>query len=221
MSNEVAPMAPMPVHRNTDDPLWRTLWNAYEPVITALRRIPLVTNVESGNMFAITAELTDGSYLWITSAEDLPIDLGALEGFHVKRLHDDTPTIDELVYDSTDGGEQSEHGNNVVPLIQAITAFVTERRLAPRVIDLVSGPCPGRADDRLMTGTEAVPSNAAEETGMGRCACIIAHPQDDDERARVRAALDNALATNDAHAVFVVCMQLLSPCPARYEAVAR
>lgn len=138
MSNEPAPLAPMPVHNNTDDPLWRTLWNAYKPVITALRRIPLVTNVESGNMFAITAELTDGSYLWIASVEDLPIDRGALEGFHVKRVHDDNPTVDELVYDSTDSGEQSEHGNNVVPLIQAITAFVTERRLAPRVIDLVS-----------------------------------------------------------------------------------
>ncbi|WP_405613274.1 hypothetical protein [Streptomyces sp. NBC_00076] len=138
MSNELAPMAPMPVHNNTDDPLWRTVWNAYEPVITALRRIPLVTNVESGNMFAITAELTDGSHLWISSVEDLPIDPGALEGFHVKRVHDDTPTVDELVYDSTDSGDQSEHGNNVVPLIQAITSFVTERRLAPRVIDLVS-----------------------------------------------------------------------------------
>lgn len=138
MSNDLALMAPMPVHNNTDDSLWRTLWNAYEPVITALRRIPLVTNVESGNMFAITAELTDGSYLWISSVEDLPIDPGALEGFHVKRVHDDNPTVDELVYDSTYGGEQSEHGNNVVPLIQAITTFATERRLAPRVIDLVS-----------------------------------------------------------------------------------
>ncbi|MFM9493659.1 hypothetical protein ACKI1Q_08475 [Streptomyces galilaeus] len=138
MSNDLAPMAPMPVHNNTDDPLWRTLWNAYESVITALRRIPLVANVESGNTFAITAELTDGSYLWISSVEDLPIDPGALEGFHVRRIHDDNPTTDELVYDSTDGGEQSEHGNNVVPLIQAITAFVTERSLAPRVIDLIS-----------------------------------------------------------------------------------
>ncbi|MCX5328108.1 hypothetical protein [Streptomyces sp. NBC_00140] len=138
MSNDQAPMAPMPVHNNTDDSLWRTLWNAYEPVITALRRIPLVTNVESGNMFAITAELTDGSHLWISSVEDLPIDPGVLEGFLVKRLHDDIPTIDEVVYDSTDGGEQAEHGNHVVPLIQAITAFVTERGLAPRVIDLIS-----------------------------------------------------------------------------------
>lgn len=149
MSNEPAPLAPMPVHNNTDDPLWRTLWNAYKPVITALRRIPLVTNVESGNMFAITAELTDGSYLWIASVEDLPIDRGALEGFHVKRVHDDNPTVDELVYDSTDSGEQSEHGNNVVPLIQAITAFVTERRLAPRVIDLVSVRLRGVTAQRL------------------------------------------------------------------------
>ncbi|MFM9493658.1 hypothetical protein ACKI1Q_08470 [Streptomyces galilaeus] len=69
-----------------------------------------------------------------------------------------------------------------------------------------------------MPGTDAAPSSPAEEIGKRRCACIIAHPQDDDERARVQAALDNALATNDAHAVFVACMQ---PCPARYEVVAR
>lgn len=72
-----------------------------------------------------------------------------------------------------------------------------------------------------MPDTEAVPSNTAAERGKRRCACIIAHPQDDDERARVQAALDNALATKDAHAVFVACMQLLPPCPASSEAVAR
>ncbi|MEW2117708.1 hypothetical protein AB0945_21455 [Streptomyces sp. NPDC005474] len=138
MSNNLAPLAPMPVHNNTNDPLWLALWSVYEPVITALRRIPLVVNVESGNSFAITAELTDGSHLWISSVEDLPMDPAALEGFHVKRLHDDNPNVDEVFYDSTDSGEQSEHGNNGVPLIQAITAFVTERRLAPRVVDLVS-----------------------------------------------------------------------------------
>ncbi|MDX3241700.1 hypothetical protein [Streptomyces sp. ME18-1-4] len=72
-----------------------------------------------------------------------------------------------------------------------------------------------------MTGTEAIPPNSSEGAGKRRCTCVIAHPQDDDERARGRAALDNALATNDAHAVFVICMQLLPPCPARYEVVAR
>ncbi|MCX4761889.1 hypothetical protein OG562_13075 [Streptomyces sp. NBC_01275] len=72
-----------------------------------------------------------------------------------------------------------------------------------------------------MAGTEAIPSNSSEGEGKRRCACIIAHPQDDDERAQVRVALDNALATNDAHAVFVICMQLLPPCPTRYEVVAR
>ncbi|MGW4981229.1 hypothetical protein [Streptomyces mirabilis] len=149
MSNDLAPLAPMPVHNNTDDPLWLALWSAYEPVITALRRIPLVTNIESGNMFAITAELTDGSHLWISSVEDLPMDPAALGGFHVKRIHDDNPNIDEVLYDSTDSGEQAEHGNNTVPLIQAITAFVTERRLAPRVIDLVSVRLRGVTAQRL------------------------------------------------------------------------
>ncbi|MDQ0602021.1 hypothetical protein QF037_006366 [Streptomyces canus] len=72
-----------------------------------------------------------------------------------------------------------------------------------------------------MAGTEPVPSSTAEETGKRRCACIFAHPQDDVERARVQAALDNALVTNDAHAVFVACMQLLPPCPTTSVAVAQ
>ncbi|MFI9149454.1 hypothetical protein [Streptomyces sp. NPDC053367] len=138
MSNDLARMAPMPSHRLTGDPLWRKLWTAYEPVITPLRRIPLVTNVESGNAFAITAELTDGSYLWITSVDDLPMDPSTAKGFHVKRVHDETPTIDEIIYDSTEDGPDVQHGNNVVPLIQAVTAFVTERDLAPSFIELLS-----------------------------------------------------------------------------------
>ncbi|TXC98994.1 hypothetical protein [Streptomyces sp. ISID311] len=139
MSNDLAQMAPMPVHGNTGDPLWRKLWNAYEPVITALRRIPLVTDVEiCGGVFGITAQLTDGSHLWISSVEELPLDPKEVEGWHVRRSHEDNPTVDEMVYNSTEDGEHSQHGNNVVPLVQAITAFVTERRLAPRLIDLMS-----------------------------------------------------------------------------------
>jgi hypothetical protein len=129
----------MPSHGDLNDPLWRRLWNAYEPVITGLRRIPLVTDVEiCGGELAITAELTDGSHLWIGSNGSLPEDPAELEGFHVKRAHHDNPTIDDLVYDSTEDGEQAEYGNNVVTLIQAITAFVHERGLAPRVVDLLA-----------------------------------------------------------------------------------
>ncbi|MFM9538626.1 hypothetical protein ACKI1I_42745 [Streptomyces turgidiscabies] len=72
-----------------------------------------------------------------------------------------------------------------------------------------------------MADTEAVPPNPAEETSKRRCTCVIAHPQDEAERVRAQAALDNGLATNHAHGVFVACMQLLQPCPARYEVVAR
>ncbi|MBK3625307.1 hypothetical protein JHN59_10695 [Streptomyces sp. MBT49] len=148
MSNHLAQMAPMPVHGNTDDPLWRKLWNAYEPVITALRRIPLVADVEiCGGMFGITAQLTDGSHLWISSVEELPLDPTEVEGWHVRRAHEDTPTVDELVYNSTADGEDSQNGNNVVPLIQAITTFVTERRLAPKLIDVISVQLDGVTKD--------------------------------------------------------------------------
>lgn len=290
MSNELARMAPMPTHNMTGDPLWRKLWNTYEPVITALRRIPLVTNVEiSGGMYGITAELTDGSRLWIASVTELPLDPSELEGFLVTRGHDDNPTIDEVVYDSTQDGQQPDHGNNFVPLIQAIAAFVTERSLAPTLVDLVSvqisrvtgqhttlsKPFAGPLDDhreavkqygyathelmengwvciheqggtewpltfwvrngevatvylayvgctpRLMDGAGEALVNTPEESGQTRCNCVIAHAQNDAERATVQTALDNALAANDARGVLVACLQLMQPCPARGRGPAR
>ncbi|MFB7828862.1 hypothetical protein [Streptomyces hydrogenans] len=132
-------MAPAPTHRNVRTLLWQGLWTAYEPLISGLRRIPLPTDVEiSGGAFGITADLIDGSHLWIASTGDLPIEPAELTGFHVRRVHADNPTVDELVYDSTPDGPQAEHRNNVVPLLTAITTFVTERRLAPPVINLFS-----------------------------------------------------------------------------------
>ncbi|MFJ4684691.1 hypothetical protein [Streptomyces sp. NPDC088789] len=50
---------------------------------------------------------------------------------------------------------------------------------------------------------------------------MIAHVQTGEERDHAQGALDNALKTNDAHAVFVACMQLMQPCPARDESVTR
>lgn len=72
-----------------------------------------------------------------------------------------------------------------------------------------------------MPGTEAGQPSAADDTTEPPCTCVIAHVQNDEERARVQAALDNALKTNDAHAVPVACMQLRQPCPARDEPVTR
>ncbi|MCZ4099811.1 hypothetical protein [Streptomyces sp. H39-C1] len=68
-----------------------------------------------------------------------------------------------------------------------------------------------------MSGAEAEQPSAAEEAAKRPCACVIAHVQNDEERARAQAALDNALKTNDAHAVFIACLQLMQPCPARDE----
>ncbi|MFH9246714.1 hypothetical protein [Streptomyces sp. ISID311] len=68
-----------------------------------------------------------------------------------------------------------------------------------------------------MPGTEAGKPRTDEETAKRQCTCVIAHVQNDEERAHAQAALDNALKTNDAHAVLVACMQLMQPCPARDE----
>ncbi|TQK44387.1 hypothetical protein FBY35_5891 [Streptomyces sp. SLBN-118] len=72
-----------------------------------------------------------------------------------------------------------------------------------------------------MPGAEAGQPSAAEETTKRPCICVIAHVQNAEERAHTKAALDNAVATNDAHAVLVACMQLMQPCPARDEPVTR
>lgn len=72
-----------------------------------------------------------------------------------------------------------------------------------------------------MPGTDTGQPNEAEQTTKRLCACVIAHVQNAEERARAQAALDNALKTNDAHAVFIACLQLMQPCPARDEPVTR
>ncbi|MET9318794.1 hypothetical protein ABZX75_01130 [Streptomyces sp. NPDC003038] len=133
MNSEASQLAPLPDHGNTDDRVWQAMWSAYEPVITPLRRMGLVTDVElGGRMYGITAELNDGSYLLITSEYQLPADPAEVEGWHVQRIKDDVATIQEIVYDSTEIGEQAHHGNEHLPLFDAITTFVKQRALGVR-----------------------------------------------------------------------------------------
>ncbi|MGW4505862.1 hypothetical protein ACWENO_14610 [Streptomyces sp. NPDC004436] len=133
MNREAFQLAPMPDHGNTTDPLWRALWDAYEPVITPLRRMPLVADVEMcGGMHGITAELADYSHLLITSDDTLPTDPNQVRGWHVQRLSDHTPTIRDVIYDSTEAGPQAANGNDHVALFSAITAFVARRGLGLR-----------------------------------------------------------------------------------------
>ncbi|MFD5888195.1 hypothetical protein ACFWHQ_19740 [Streptomyces sp. NPDC060334] len=130
MNSEASQLAPMPDHRYTTDPLWLALWTAYAPIITPLRRMPLIADVElCGGMFGITAELSDYSYLLITSDDTLPTDPNRVRGWHVQRLSDHTPTIRDVVYDSTEDGPQAAHGNDHVALFHAITTYVTQRGL--------------------------------------------------------------------------------------------
>ncbi|WP_406050974.1 hypothetical protein OG280_26350 [Streptomyces virginiae] len=130
MNSEASQLAPLPDHGNTTDPLWQALWAAYEPVITPLRRIPLIVDVElCGGMFAITAELADHSYLLISSDDALPADPNRVRGWLVQRLSDRIPTIRDVIYDSTEAGPQAPNGNDHVPLFDAITTYVARRGL--------------------------------------------------------------------------------------------
>ncbi|MFD9792075.1 hypothetical protein ACFWXK_14115 [Streptomyces sp. NPDC059070] len=61
---------------------------------------------------------------------------------------------------------------------------------------------------------ETEPAVQAEQP---TCRCVIAHVQNAGQETQVRANLDTALKTSDAHAVYVACLQLMQPCPARAE----
>ncbi|MGW2985314.1 hypothetical protein [Streptomyces goshikiensis] len=133
MNSEASQLAPLPEHGNTDDPVWQAMWSAYEPVITPLRRMGLVTDIElCGGMYGITAELNDGSYLLVASEHTLPSNPGEVEGWHVQRLKDGLATLQETIYDSTEIGAQAPHGNQHLPLFDAITTFVKQRALGVR-----------------------------------------------------------------------------------------
>ncbi|MFB7742473.1 hypothetical protein [Streptomyces sp. NPDC056132] len=71
-----------------------------------------------------------------------------------------------------------------------------------------------------MAGTESDQPSRDNSTEAG-CHCVIAHVHHAKDRVHVMAALDNALKTGDAYGVFVACMQLMQPCPARDGAVTR
>ncbi|MFB7081249.1 hypothetical protein [Streptomyces sp. NPDC056308] len=123
-------LAPLPDHDHTTDPTWVRLFNAYTHVITPLRTLGLTTDVETcGSEYTITANLSDGSYLSIAADHSLPADPADVAGWTVLRAFDDQPTR-AVVYDSTEDGNDAEHGDAIAPMLGRIVHWLLAGRRA-------------------------------------------------------------------------------------------
>ncbi|MEU6318072.1 hypothetical protein [Streptomyces sp. NPDC047009] len=114
-------LAPLPDHGRVGRPEWLALWMQYEPVTMPLRTAGLVCDVETcGGQTHLTVDLPDGTHLVIADDDALPDRLEQVTGWHVRRAHHDNPTVDGLVYDSTEGGEHAKYGADIITMLAAI-----------------------------------------------------------------------------------------------------
>jgi hypothetical protein len=114
-------LAPMPDHGRVNRPEWQALWQQYEPVTTPLRAAGLVCDIETcGGQTVIYVNLPDGTHLVVADDDALPDQLERVTGWRITRGHHDNPTVDALVYDSTEGGEHEKHRADIVLLLAGI-----------------------------------------------------------------------------------------------------
>ncbi|MDX3205092.1 MULTISPECIES: hypothetical protein [Streptomyces] len=205
-------LAPMPDHNRLDDPLWQKLWHNYSHVITPLRTLGLVTDVElCGGEYNVVADLPDGTHLLIAAGECLPVDPAELAGWTVIRAHHDNPTVDYLVYDSTDGGDQEENGSATAPMLGAITEWLIRNEHHLHLPDF------HLRIEALLASLQAAPTRP--EAAKSACHCLFAHPANDAERAALNEDLDYARTIGDLFGIQVALVRLTtaSDCPARKE----
>ena len=118
-------LAPMPDHGRVGRPDWQPLWADYAPVTTPLRALGMPVDIETcGGETHITVDLPDGSFLLIAGTDSLPNRLSTVTGWRVMRGHEDNPTVDLGIYDSTVDGEQNGNGPDLTAMLGAVTAWL-------------------------------------------------------------------------------------------------
>ena len=124
-------LAPMPNHRNTNDPYWIRLFQNYGHIIRPLRERGFVTDFDISDWaYYIHAALPDGSHLNIVADEGgLPTNPLDVKGWRVCRHHDDNPTVSDLIYDSTFTGSAMLNKQLRSPLFAAVDAYLLRRGL--------------------------------------------------------------------------------------------
>ncbi|MEU2593063.1 hypothetical protein ABZ649_04750 [Streptomyces albidoflavus] len=132
-------LAPMPNHNRTRDPYWLHYWVTYRDLITPLRYLGLATDIELvGGEANIVADLPDGSHILIASEFSLPEDRLDVAGWMAKRQHIDNPTVDQLLYDSTEGGPEEAHENALQPLLSRLVGRMLTLSPSQALIDRAS-----------------------------------------------------------------------------------
>ncbi|MEU5388721.1 hypothetical protein [Kitasatospora cineracea] len=184
-------LASLPDHTRTSDPAWKALYDAYEPLITPLRRRQLVTDIDTcGGSTVIYAQLPDGAHLTIsTGAEEgaLPSSIDSVTSWLVVRESDDNPTVREVLYDSAPepDGYYAQAGALIAPLLVAVDAFLGARNMpgAPGGHEAVvtvttvheTGPAGFAASEVFADGTAAGHKHSALVSALGRDGHDVAH----------------------------------------------
>ncbi|MFD7639600.1 hypothetical protein ACFV4P_03010 [Kitasatospora sp. NPDC059795] len=156
-------LAPLPEHNRVNDLAWKAMYDAYEPLITPLRRRQLITDIDTcGPATVIYSQLPDGSFLRIgttTTTDDGGLPAGGIDNvtsWLVVRESDDNPTVRHLVYDSTPHPDNlyGRNGALIAPLLLAVDAFLDVRKMP-------GGPSDHRAVVTIDTIHETGPAGFA------------------------------------------------------------
>ncbi|MFK0279810.1 hypothetical protein ACIQVL_04950 [Streptomyces sp. NPDC090499] len=116
-------IATLPDHDRRTDPLWNRLFNGYWHVITPLRHLGWITDVDVNDKFFIRANLGDGTEVCIATEHEVPVDAAEVTGWRVIRRDVDNPSRHTVLYDSAPGGPQSQHTTHLIPLFARIDAL--------------------------------------------------------------------------------------------------
>ncbi|MFF3412563.1 hypothetical protein ACFYW8_41805 [Streptomyces sp. NPDC002742] len=143
-ARRVAPLAPLPDHRNVDTPWWQELWRRHAHITTPLRERGLECDIEFGlSSYIVRVALPDDSYLIISPPQEPPSERppGNPEGWIATREHPDDQALFEVIYDSAPSADPSvperseaRHGGSAAPLIEAIDQRLTQLGLLPRPV---------------------------------------------------------------------------------------
>ncbi|WP_326604281.1 hypothetical protein [Streptomyces sp. NBC_01800] len=115
----------MPDHGRVNRREWQALWLQYEAVTTPLRAAGLACDIETcGGETVIYVNLPDGTHLVVADEHSLPDRLDDVTGWRIVRSHEDTPTFDGLIYDSTAEGEHGKNATDIKAMLAAVAIYL-------------------------------------------------------------------------------------------------
>ncbi|MFE7276859.1 hypothetical protein [Streptomyces sp. NPDC057623] len=120
-------LAALPEHTLHADPLWQQLFRSYWHVITPLRYLGWITDVDITEAFLIRADIGDGTELVVATEAGLPTDPTEVTGWRVIRRDINDPGRHTVLYDSVPGGPQRHCRTGLLPMFARIDAMNAPR----------------------------------------------------------------------------------------------